>query len=428
MLAENLKELISAALDGELTPDEMRQVRELLWESAEARALYNQLKADRDRLRGLLPVPPPADLCDRVMARLPETGPLATPAPAPARRRLRRLIPVGLAASLLLGITAASFWHFSRQGEGGPDSPPAMVQTPTTDPGPAVNRKWVEVLPREQGMLPPRPPVVEPPREKNADSTEPPESLVIDSIPPPRPVDDPPSKALAFPPVPPVAPFELARVRVPFLAGVAELTREDVGQSLLDDLELHAAARINLFASDPGRGVELFRAAAKAQGVTIFADPSIADRIKRKQATAYVVYLECLNAAEVRALLVALANADARSKERTFDTLHLSTAAATDAKELKEVLGLDPGLWKRPAGNKGDARDPKKPISSGTADEVAKNLAAPAGKAPAKPAMLLALSPDAARIHPAASAELKKYLTQRGPRKDQAVPVMIVIR
>ena len=430
MLADDLKELISAAIDRELSPDETRQVRELLKASPEARAFYNQLKADRDRLRGLLPVPPPADLHDRIMARLPQAAPLSTPAPAGARRNgvSRHLVPVALAASLLISLTAASFWYFSRPNDSiGPDgSPSQVVQRPSSDTNQASDG-WAGILPREQGVLPPAPPIVEPPHEPVAKSSDPP--LIDDSIPPPRAVQSPPRDTFAFPPVPPVAPFDLARVRVPFLASVAELGRDDVSQALLEDLSFHPAVRVDLFSSDPGRGADLFRAAAKAQGLTLFADPSVSDRIKRKQGTAYLVYFESLTPAEVRSLLLALASADGKNKSRVFETLHLSTAVATDAKELKELLGIDPGLWKRPPDRKDEPPlDPKKPISSGTADEVARNLTAPSAKAAPKPAMLLTFGPDIARVHPAMSAEIKKYLSQRGPRKDHAIPVMIVIR
>ncbi len=426
MLSERVKELISAALDGELTPDETRQVRELLWASAEARAFYNLLKTDRDRVRGLLPVPPPPDLRDRVMARLPAAAPLATPARSRPFTAPHRLIPVALAASLLLAVTASSFWYFS----GGGNESASNGEQPPAVPGSSADRKqrpdaWAGVLPHEQAVLPPAPPVVPTPHEPVANSAEPP--VIDDSIPPPRAV--PPREAFAFPPVPPVAPFELARVRVPFLASVAELGRDDVSQSLLEDLSLHPAARVDLFTSDPARGVEIVRAAAKSQGLTLFADAAVAERIKRKQGTAYLVYLECLTPAEVRGFLTALAKADVKNTPRVLDTLHLCPAAATDARELKAVLGIDPGLWKRARQPKGEAGfDPKKPISSGTADEVAKNLAAPSGKAVPKPAVLLTFGPDAARIHPAMSAELKKYLSHRGTRKNQSLPLMIVIR
>lgn len=426
MLADDLKELISAALDGELTPDETRQVRELLWASAEARSFYNQLKADRDRVRGLLPVPPPPDLRDRIVARLPEESPLATPAPSRRIQAPRRLVPVALAASLLLAVTASSFWYFTR----GKTESASNDVIPPAVPGSSADRKpngdsWAGVLPHEQAVLPPAPPVVPTPHEPIANSAEPP--VIDNSIPPPRLV--PPRDAFAFPPVPPVAPFELARVRVPFLASVAELGRDDVSQSLLEDLSLHPAARVDLFTSDPGRGVEVVRAAAKSQGLTLFADAAVAERIKRKQGTAYLVYLECLTPAEVRAFLTALAKADGKNSPRILDTLHLCPAAAADARELKAVLGIDPGLWKRARQPKGEAGfDPKKPISTGTADEVAKNLTAPSGKAVAKPAVLLTFGPDAARIHPAMSAELKKYLSHRGTRKSQSLPLMIVIR
>src|SRR5687768_14977778 len=116
MLPADEFELLTAAVDGELTPPDGHRLRLLLDGSAEAREVYARLKADSDRLRRLPPVAPPADLRDRVLAALPVTVP--APPAAPARRPAPRWLPLAVAACLLLGVTASSFWFFTRDDRG----------------------------------------------------------------------------------------------------------------------------------------------------------------------------------------------------------------------------------------------------------------------------------------------------------------------
>ena len=88
---------------------------------------------------------------------------------------------------------------------------------------------------------------------------------------------------------------------------------------------------------------------------------------------------------------------------------------------IKELLGTDPGLWKRPIGAVLPVEP--KPISAGTGDQLAKSLTATN-----KHAVLLTFTPAASRTNPAMSKELKEYLAKRGERKASAVPILIVIR
>lgn len=429
--AEQLQ-LLTAAVDGELSPAEGVRVRQLLADSAEARELFARLQADSTRLRKLSPVAPPADLYARIMDRLP----VATPAPAPAARpfrsaRSRPWLSMAVAASLLLAVTAGSFLFFSRDN----GSAPNQTGSETADNGDRTHAKpgasepsWFEVLPRENGPPPSIPHVAEPPTTAVAQvptpvrSSEPP-----DELPPPRPVA---KDGYAFPPLPPLPPLDLIQVRLPFLASVSDLARDDIREKLADELGRDPAIRIDLFTNDPARATELFKSAAKGSGLSIHTDGITAERVKRKQASAYVVYTESLTPTEVRNLLAKLAAADAKQKQRVFDMLHATAAQVVDQKELKDVLGTDPGPWKRTQPGHGTAPTKPEPksISAGTGDQLTKNLTSPATKPGEKPAVLMTLTPAAYRTHPAMSKELKEFLTRRGERKASAVPVMIVIR
>ena len=408
-MREDLLQLLTAAIDGELSPADQWTVHRLLCESDEARTVFARLQSDSIRLKNLRKAPP-ANLVSRVMANLPKSE----PTPAPARRQhSRRWLVVGLAASVMLAVASGSFLYLNKK--------PAHTASPNATiaarSGPDTN--LADVLPRESGpqSMPPAAPI--PPArnvaELNPTPPTPPAPDRVEEIPPPRVKG---ADVFVAPPLKPIPPLDRFIVRVPMLISLAELERDDAKQQLLDELGRDPAYRIDLFAKDTARAVESFQAAAKASNITVFTDSFVADRLKKKQATSVVVYAESLNAADIRDLLVKLSADDAKNTMRVFDSLHATAALPADQTALKEVLGTDPGLWKRPAGE-------PKPISANTSDELTKSLTAKPGD---KPAVLLTFTPAASRTAPALSKELKEFLAKRGERKASAVPILLVIR
>lgn len=405
-MPDDLLQLLTAAIDGELSPAEQWKVHRLLCESEAARTLFARLQSDSVRIKSLRRTPP-ANLVERVMANLPKAEPAVKPA---HRERSRKWLVAGLAASVLLACGATSFLYSSRTAPRQDGSSTAQGHTPNL----------VDVLPRTTApqSLPPAPPV---PPERNVAEFVPPAPPAtpdrIDEIPPPRVKG---ADVFAFPPQKAIPPLERFAVRVPLLMTVAELERDDAKQSLLEELTREPAYRIDLFAKDTARGVEAFQAAAKESGIALFSDATALDRVKRKQSTSVVVYAESLAAADIRDLLAKIAAEDAKNTQRVFDSFHATPALPADQAALKDVLGTDPGLWKRPM----SATDPK-PISAGTGDELTKTLTA---KPADKPAVLLSFTPAAFRTNPALSKELKEFLAKRGDRKASAVPFLLVIR
>ena len=402
-MTEDLRALLAAAIDGELSPAEQGAVQRLLCESEEARSLFARLQSDSIRLKNLSKLPP-ANLVERVLAKLPK----AEPASAPVRReRSRKWVVVGLAASVLLAIASGSFLYFTK---------PGGAQGPQTAQG---ETKFTDVLPKE--ALPPALPPAPPSSNNVAEvpPTVPPEAPGrVEEIPLPRVKG---ADVFVAPPLRPIPPLDRLIVRVPLLVSVSDLERDDAQQKLLDELGRDPAYRIDLFAKDAARGAELFQAAAKAANVNLFADALALDRMKKKQATAYAVFADSLAPADIRDLFARLSAEDGKNPQRVFDSLHASPAVAADQTALKDLLGTDPGLWKRPAG----ATAEPKPISAGTGDELTKSLTAKAGD---KAAVLLSFTPAAIRTNPAMSKELKEFLARRGERKASAVPILIVIR
>src|SRR5215208_3991079 len=84
MKSVNVRELLTAAVDGELTPAERKAAERVLRESEPARQFFAQLKADAARLKNLPKRSAPGDLVDNVMAVIGERA--MTPTPLPPSR------------------------------------------------------------------------------------------------------------------------------------------------------------------------------------------------------------------------------------------------------------------------------------------------------------------------------------------------------
>jgi hypothetical protein len=419
MLTDAQLGLLTAAADGELAPAEREDLRALLADSAEARAVHARLLDDSGRLKALPVVPPPAGLKARVMARVAELPAPYRPVvrrPAAARRPERRSwTPAAVAASLLFAAGAGSFVFFRLQ-DAGRDAAHRSPERdlPTTSPSARVpsDPRPPKVGPPRSPQTPQDPADVAPPRPAPPD---------VAVAPDPRPA---PSDVLAAPPLPPVR-FDHADIRVPFLRPLADLAGEEARRQFAEELGRDPAVRVDLFARDPSRAVAVVRDAAKAAGLTLYVDATSRERLAKGQANAVAVYTDSLTPAEAAALFGKLAAEDAKISPRVFGSAHATPVTDAENKTMKDLLGIDPGLLKRPAADRGEkGADPTKPLAAGTADQVVKAVAGKGEKA----AVVLTWTPTTARTAPGASAELKQYLAKRGDRKPAAVPLLIVIR
>jgi len=462
-MTDELLQLMTACIDGVLNPAEAGVLSQSLAASAEARATFAHLKANSVRLRKSRRVAPPAGLHKRVMACVATLTPAPMHAPhlqkcekkaeptrnapvpaSPTARKSRAWAPIAIAAGLLISVTAGSFLFFNQQNDRNstarnPNRPP-----PATRAG-ADNPEWAKWLPVEHG---PRPSVPVP-RERPDNTVvvrpavpavtvpsipvEPDASLAV--APQPRPVR---SDLHAAQPQPETV-FDLVQVRLPFLRPLSDLDRDDTRRQLAEELARDPAFRIDLFTRDPARAVAVFRDAAKVAGLTVFTDATTQDRLTKRQVNTIAIYTESFTAAELAELLGKLNAEDAKISPRVFDALHAMPVSNADNTDIKAILGIDPGLFKRPIADKEKDKadktpDPTKPISAGTVTEVIKSVTAgqPGANAQPKPAektaMLLTWGPNANRTTPNTSTELKQFLSKRGDRKSNAVPAIIVIR
>lgn len=435
--------LIHAALDGELSAEEQRSFGELIARSAAARRYYYACRQYQKLLQGQEPPPPAADLPDRLWTLLLEhNGSPPSPAePAasliiqrdPRPRRRSRPVPllitafslfVASAAALLLGLSPDfRRWFPSQGGAQTAQQPDPVAPVPSTPPNlPHRPDPAREPHHRDETPEQPRPPVPPPPQP-------PPSALPTRELalaPPPR---QAPLDLFTAPPIPPVR-ISFAEVRLPFLRSLSEFDREDIQLAFLRQLQSESAVRIDLFSRDLHRGVQWLQKTASQAGLHLFVDATTVDRLKKNQPlTAILLYCDGLTPPELTRLFLLLHAEDARISPRLFDGVHVMPLSQADERDLREVLGVDPGLGNRTRSDKGERNHgevPQRPISDQTADEVVHSLLSK-GKID-KAALLTAWGPPVARVSPFLSVEVKAYLARRATRPPQAVPAVIILR
>lgn len=423
MLTEDQKELIAAAVDGdELTPVQAADFVRLLRTAPEAEALFQCLHADREHLRTLKRIVAPARVKTNVLAAL-NTLPIIEPRiPGPHRRRAGNWLPQAVAASLFLTVVAASCW-LSLRDDRQADVVAQKQRLPRVAETASGRSTQTVATPRGAGVeaIPsPRPA----PEATVPGHARPPVEVAsaVEAAPAPRPHGV--GELVASPNLTELRSPETVHLRLPFLAPVSEVDRPDHRAKLLDELARDPAFRLDLFARDTHRAAEVFQAAAKAAKVNLLVDAVARDRLAKKAPSAWMVYTETLSASEIAALLDPLAKSNRADKGTPFTTAHLIPAQQVEQREVRDLLGIDPGLWKRP--RPATPAGPK-PISANTADQIASSLLK-SGASAQNTALMMTYLPANRRAHPMLSKEVKQFLDRRGERSPDAVPLIIVIR
>jgi hypothetical protein len=444
MLPDRYRALLTAYVDGELTPRQRRHAERLLRQSGEARELLRRLQEDARALRELPPVRPPADLAEAVLRGIAERR------LGPARRRAARPVPaypewagLAAAAAVLLILGVASYFYFAHAFQRDtaaplashhPEAPQLAPEVKHTDDSAVARRQEGDRKPpKDEGAHEPpgpapAPAVVKAPAEKDGGRK-----------PAPGPQGPPKPDAVLTDRNMEMFKLDEVQVALPVTLSVRDLEQDATRRKLLDELGKDSAFRLELPCRDGTRAFERLQAVCKARHVGLHIDATAQARLKQpKWRTNYVVYLEGLTPDEWARLLRQLAQEDAKGAhkptDRQFDGLVLTRLTPRDHKELADLMGLDPTRTSpKPAGPLGT--DLHKPLSEQTAEQVAKALAGqggarpqpgkPAAKAPEHLALVLAYNP--VRPRPG-SPEVKRFLDSRKPTKPGTVQVLLVLR
>lgn len=427
MKPANLRELLTAAIDGELTPAEQKVAQRALRQSEAARQLLAQLKADAGRLKKLPRVSAPPELAENILGAIRERAIMPTPLPPASRRSrfdwavLSVWVNVATAVAVLLIISFASFMYFDASKE---------YQTKLDQVRNEAKQR--SLLPDGPGTA--RPSLV----ERGPQPKEITPEIGVARLPGPSPEFGPsprevPSDIRVAPPhdpLPEIEPFDLNKIRVSQLIDMQELSKdEQVRKKLTSEMKKDELVRLDLFCQSTPKALELVNNAFKARGITVITDGYVQERLSKKRATELVIFTEAMSPEEVSQLLTALATDDSKSGAGEFETVVAAPFLPGDLTRLGQLLGIS-NVLPKPAGGK-EKVDITKPLQAGTAKDLAEAMAkmGTGSSRPPKPekvAVIVAYSPM--NPHPTASKEIKQFLDRRGERKSDAKSLMLVLR
>lgn len=432
MMPETYRELLSAYVDGELSVPQRRTVQRLLEHSPEAREYLRQLQVNANHLRNLPRRRLATDLSGSVLNTIRERG------LRPGRLRLPRPVPVTLpawisvasAAAVLLMVTATSYLVFADRSR--PNDSGAFVQgsapsTPANDDAKSTEREVVPetVVAKNDSRPEPRPT----PKASRPTSETPKTTMPEPPTPEPEPEPDPVVAA----PIPKLELFQPSKLPAIVLPSIYSLEQFEEAK-LRADLGKDTGFRLELPVKESVKAYDRLQTVLKASGPTLVLDPNAQFRLRHPQLkTNFVVYTEAMNADEWVKLLARLAVEDrkAEAKKRgdgQFESVVLTPLSKDDDKELSDLLGVDPQKVPTPPKHTGPLGvDIRKPLSEGTADQVAEALknGGSMNRGPERLALVLPYNPVRPR---AGSAELKRFVESLRPSQPGTIRLLLVLR
>ena len=347
MASEREWNLACEAVDGELTPERAAEFRAMVADSPEARVLHATLAEQARRLVELPRVAAPIGLFDAVMTGIGAAPVVSVPivvAPVPLPKSRSMVGPIAIAAAAFVVVVIGSLnWSAPRQ----------VVVNPAKLP----QAHGFNPTPREVG---PSPTVVLPKMSEVAPLPAPASVEVAELAPTPRPLSMPAVEGgVSFASGPR---FVTLPIRTPLLAAVGELDSNPVASQIRDLAAGATVLRGDLFVADPHVALLALRPMLQAAGIELFANPGLFE--SDKSADGWAFYSEKLTEADRTRLFTALDQAG-RAGKLPGATLHLYAATPADARDFRDLTGVDRGLWK-------PARHPDS--ASVTTDEVAETL------------------------------------------------------
>jgi hypothetical protein len=123
MLPDRYSELLTAFVDGELSPRQHKAVLRLLRKSPEARSLLEELEENVRKVKALPAQTLGHDFAQEVLDKIAVLPPIGV-GPRLARRGLPTWLGTAAAAAVLLAVTGVSYWFFS------PDRQPQVATNP----------------------------------------------------------------------------------------------------------------------------------------------------------------------------------------------------------------------------------------------------------------------------------------------------------
>jgi len=439
MLAEDQLELLTAYVDGQLSPRRQRHVLKLLKKSPEARELLSKLQKDSHDLMELPPPPPAPDLSLSVMQAIAQRG-------LHPGRRLRPVNAVPLwrvvaaAAAVLLLTAGASFLFFKELGQNGQNGRngnlahhPKPIPTPKSNDGnnvvpPDQGEKEIAKKPPEE-QKPVDPPekspgtaVAEKP-EKKPDPDKP----TVPSVTP-----DPGPGGIATGQVMGVFNPHEAEVALPTLLRLRDLDQEQPRRKLIRELSRHDGFYVEVLCREATHAFPRLQAALQAAGHEVIVDGAAQQRLKQPQMrTNYVVCLDNVTPDELAKLLQPLGQEDPKADKKkpaygqflsNDANLIVCPMSGEHRRRIVGYLGADPRQVKAtgPLGV-----DLTRPLSEQTVEQLTSDRGPrPAVKGSERSALAMVHGP----LPRSQSAEVKRYLDGHKPARKGTLQILLVLR
>jgi hypothetical protein len=393
MLSDQLRQLLTAYVDGELTNRQRKAVERLLHRSPEARALLAELQDDARRLRALPRRRLDEEFTARVLRSVRQRGAEERRRQAAREAALPLWTSVAAAAVVLIAVGFGSYLYFTHAES---SAPLAAVKPPPADPpGPTPD-------PNEGGKDD---------GTRLADNHAPPPDQAPEKLPMPavvsndRPRDpvNPETVIGAETPQPEMEMFKPAVVKPPFL--LVEDLRTLQADRLRKALGEEAALRVELPCADTAKGFRRLQTALKEVGVALAIDAAAQNRLdKPRLRSNYVLFVEDLTAEELSRALAKLGTDDKKAAEAKpkpdgqFSKMVVNTLSEADLKELSAVLRVEASQLQAGSGK---------------------------GKGTERLALAVTYNPERPKAN---SPEVKRYLESRKPARPGALQVLLVLR
>ncbi len=429
MLTDQEFRLLTAAVDGELTPSEQRRLEHLLARSETARNCYAQLLEQSQRLRQLAQVHPPIDLSKRILHVIQARA--LTPTPLPPVRRpqvggaVPVWLPVALAASILLAIMLGSYLVFSHQRMQRTE----WVQQQRNPSSPASPSRSTD----RQDLPPKSSPTDEVVRNTEADDNDgvhPDRPTVQELLPRPQVVDSGP--ILTAPSLPESQPFQVVTIELMSLFSFSEIQRPDVQRKVREHWKKATPLRVELFARDPIAAADHLQKHLKAMNQNVLVDAFAQDRLKRKASTPFLFYSETISPDEFWLLLSKFAHTQTANHDpaKLDDKFVLSPFQPSDFVDLAQMLGIDVSSLRsgRVMGPL-SGLDHRQSLETQTGLHLAQTLSGwtPSANAASARQTIVVTYPPPRGLH-VHSKEIQSFVRNRNDAKREWPPILIVLR
>jgi hypothetical protein len=377
MLAESTKQLLTAFVDGELSPYQRQATLQLLQDSAEARELLMQLQENARKIKQMPPRSLDAAFVDDVLEIIAERN--VHPVRRPLVRHLR-WVPYGIAgaaAAVLFVATLAGVVYvlgiFEREPGGLPRGG-GVVKTVPVDPADIARN---DVPEKGQGGDDPQPATPKP--------YDPLIARIIDGTHSNFARHMPPERVSSFP--------------------MRDLPKEEVAAALKKD----SAIELDLTVRNPPHAMDRFSSVLQKHNIKLVLDPTSAAAMKQATGKSeLLVYADNISANELAKILGELAQ-DEKKVANPFDKLSVASLSPRNGQHVTDLMGSDPTRRVDPSATQGKQQ------------KNSKNPKAVLPKTPQRVVVGLPQSPQTK-----ASAEVNQFLLQ--PVDPGSLRVLIRIR